>query len=165
VGDNNLIITKDGGKKWNVTHDYIPSLFKIQSLPGGILIALGGNFAWKSTDVGLLWFPINFPGMGVTAGHFTSLTHGWVAYGSFNDQQVWVTEDGGMSWNLRDTTKYSLITNIEMIDDQTGFLSSVDLIYKTTDGGYHWEALDDVPSDVGINESACCRCKYFVVST
>src|SRR4030095_8384527 len=79
-------------------------------------------------------------------------THGWVAYGSFNDQQVWITEDGGMSWNLRDTTKYSLITNIEMIDDQKGFMSSVDLIYKTPDGGYHWEQLDDIPSVVGIHD-------------
>jgi photosystem II stability/assembly factor-like uncharacterized protein len=151
-GDDYLLLTENGGKFWKITHNYIPVNYKVQSLPGGVLLALGANFGLKSSDKGRLWFPVNMPGMGVTAGHFTSLKNGWVAYGEPYKQQIYVTTNGGSSWSIRDTLKFPLVTSIDMINDQVGFLSSRDFIYKTTDGGNHWEALHDIASEGGITD-------------
>lgn len=151
-GDNNLIITENGGKLWKTTHNYIPNVYKIESLPGGELIALGSDFGLKSSDNGTLWFAFNMPGMGVTAGDFTSLTNGWVAYGSFDNVQVYVTTDGGTTWNIRDPLKHPVISSIDMIDDQVGFLASRDFVYKTIDGGNTWNPLQAISVDGGITD-------------
>jgi len=151
-GDDNLILTEDGGKTWGTTHNYIPNVYKIQSLPNGELIALGSDFGLKSTDNGLLWFAFNMPGMGVTAGHFTTLTHGWVGYGTFDNMQVYVTTDGGTTWSIRDTLKHPLISSIDMINEEVGYLASRDFVYKTIDGGITWNELHPVSVDGGIND-------------
>ncbi len=153
-GDDLLLITKDGGKYWYITHDYIPNLYKIQSFSDDQYVALGSNFGLRSSDGGLIWFAFNMPqtSMGVTAGHFTSFMNGWVSYGDLNNQQVWVTTDGGMSWNVRDTLKHSLIVTIDMLDDENGFLASRDFVYQTSDGGNHWLQLHPIAPEAGISD-------------
>ncbi|MEP6645671.1 MAG: YCF48-related protein [Saprospiraceae bacterium] len=151
-GNNNLIITDNGGKLWKTSHNYIPNVYKIESLTDGTLIALGSDFGLKSTDNGLIWFPILMPGMGVTAGHFTSLEHGWVSYGSFDNAQVYITTNGGNTWSTRDSLKYPSISSIDMINDDLGFLASRDYVYKTTDGGNTWDALHPISVDAGITD-------------
>jgi len=151
-GGGILMLTENGGELWKTTHDEIPSVYKIQSLPGGILMALGSDFGIYSTDIGLLWHPFNMPGFGVTAGHFTSLMNGWVAFGGFDNQQVWVTTDGGTTWNVRDPLVHPVITSIDMLNDQVGFLASRDYVYKTTDGGNLWLPLHAIASEGGIND-------------
>ncbi len=151
-GDNNVILSEDGGKTWKTTYNYIPNTYKIQSLPDGTLIALGSDFGLKSFNKGKIWFAFNMPGMGVTAGHFTSITNGWVAYGPTFKQQVWITTNGGTTWSLRDPLKYSLVNTIQMVNDQVGYLASTDFIFETTDGGYHWLPMQDIAAEGGISD-------------
>ncbi len=173
AGGKNLTYSDDGGETWFTTYT-MPGIFKIQSLPGGVLLALGSDFGIYSVNNGGLWHPFLYPGQGVAAGHFTSMQTGWIQYGSFNNNQVWVTTDGGAHWDLRDETKYTLITDIEMISDETGFMSTIDEVYKTIDGGWHWNGLGANPitsiTDMHVvNEAAIWTCLnngfvYYTVS-
>ncbi len=151
-GGGILMLTENGGQLWKTTHDEIPSVYKIQSLSGGILMALGSDFGIYSTDEGGFWHPFNMPGFDVTAGHFISVDTGWVAFGDFNNQQVWVTTDGGMNWNVLDPLIHPIITSIDMLNDQVGFLASRDYVYNTTDGGNQWLPLHSIASEGGIND-------------
>src|SRR4029079_11135109 len=60
--------------------------------------------------------------------------------------QVWVTTNGGFTWELRDPVKFSSITDLDMIDDSTGYLVTGSQIYKTTNGGWSWESQNAVPT-------------------
>ena len=138
AGGNDLYYSDDGGEKWRIAYDDIDEVFKVESLAHDTIIALGDTYGLYTVDNGAFWQPFNYPGPGVTAGDFVTIDHGWVQFGSFDNNQVWVTTNGGMSWEIRDTTKYNLITEIQMFDTLNGFMSTLGDVYRTTDGGYHW---------------------------
>lgn len=147
AGGNFLFLSKDGGETWSITFNDLHDIFKIELLPTGEWLALGAGYGVRSDDGGLFWQAFNYPSNNITAGHFTSTMNGWVQYGSFNENQVWVTTNGGFNWSLRDTTKFSIITELIMLDDDHGFLSTNDDVYKTTDGGASWISLDAQPGN------------------
>ncbi|MEO5907406.1 MAG: YCF48-related protein [Saprospiraceae bacterium] len=107
-------------------------------------MALGKDFGVYSLNNGDLWQPFNYPAFGVTAGHFVSVTEGWVALGDFDNVQVWYTDNGGFDWELRDPQVFPLVSGIEMINDAVGFLASRDFVYKTIDGGFSWHPLNSI---------------------
>ena len=147
AGGNLLLRSIDGGETWSINYLMIDGVFKVEVLPSGEWIALGNSFGIRSNDGGLVWQPFNYPGNNVTAGDFTSTMNGWVQFGGFNNNQVWVTTDGGMNWELRDSTKFSIITALDMLDDNHGFLSTNSDVYTTTDGGNQWMSLHANPSN------------------
>lgn len=146
AGGDNLYSSDDGGITWKIEYDDIDSVFKVQALPGGVLMALGDDYGIYTVDDGLFWQPFNYPGENITAGHFVTADHGWVQYGTFDNNQVWVTTNSGSSWELRDTIKYNLITELIMFDTLRGYMSTLGDVYHTTDGGYHWNSLGAHPS-------------------
>lgn len=146
AGGYDLIISRDGGETWELSDEEVDLIYKIQYLPSGMILALDQNFGLKSSDGGQSWEQFSMPGTDITAGHFTSEMNGWVQYGGFDNNQVWVTTDGGDTWNLRDTLKFPIISQIYMQNDLTGYLASRDFVYKTTDGGEHWIAMHSEPA-------------------
>lgn len=173
AGGYDLIVSRDGGQTWDKAYDDpLQVIYKIQALPNGTIIVHNSDFGLRSFDDGQTWEQFNMPGTNITAGHFTSEQNGWVQYGGFENNQVWVTTDGGESWNLRDALKHPVISAIEMIDDQIGFLGSRDFVYKTTDGGFTWTALHDNPVNsildlyvVNENELWACENNGFIFYT
>jgi photosystem II stability/assembly factor-like uncharacterized protein len=141
TGGYQLLISRNGGQTWEISDALTASIYKFQQLPDGTLLVLNRLNALKSTDQGLSWRPITMPDEDVAAGHFVDTLQGWVQSGGFNNNQVWVTTDGGMDWQLRDTLRHPVVSAIEMIDADTGFLAARDYVYKTTDGGHHWTPL------------------------
>ncbi len=146
AGGYDLITSKDGGETWELSDEEVNLIFKIQYLPSGMILVLDQDFGLKSSDGGQSWEHFSMPGTNISSGHFTSEMNGWVQYGGFNNNQVWVTTDGGDSWNLRDTLKFPIISQIHMLNDLTGFLASRDFVYKTSDGGQHWVAMHTEPA-------------------
>src|SRR5688572_2703540 len=146
AGGYDLISSKNGGETWELSDEDVNLIHKIQYLPSGMILVLDQDFGLKSSDGGQSWEHFSMPGTNISAGHFTSEMNGWVQYGGFNNNQVWVTGDGGDTWNLRDTLKFPIISQIYMQNDLTGFLASRDFVYKTIDGGEHWVAMHSEPA-------------------
>jgi len=170
AGGYDLIVSRDGGQSWNKAYNgQLGVIYKIQALSNGTIIVHNSDFGLRSIDDGQSWEQFNLPGTNITAGHFTSEQNGWIQDGGFNNNQVWVTTDGGDSWNLRDPRKHPIISAIEMIDDQLGFLASGDFVYKTTDGGFLWTPLHVNPAHsildlyvVNENEIWACQNNGFI---
>lgn len=172
AGGYDLVISSDGGHSWHQVNASADLVYKIQALPDGSILVLDSDHGLRSTDNGLSWETVNMPGTNITAGHFTSALHGWVQYGGFENNQVWVTTDGGASWNLRDPLKHPVISEIQMLNDQVGFLGSRDFVYKTTDGGNTWVKMHDTPAysilDIHVvneNEIWTCQNNGFIFYT
>jgi photosystem II stability/assembly factor-like uncharacterized protein len=143
AGGITLMRSMDGGATWDLSNNSPGNTYAIQTLSDGTIIALGRDYNVFSKNLGDTWDVINNPVEGSSAGYFTDLQHGWVESGSFNQSQVWVTIDGGQSWNVRDTTRHPVIYGIHMLDTQKGYMSARDYVYKTSDGGEHWVRLHD----------------------
>lgn len=172
AGGYDLIISHDGGQSWDRINTGFLTVYKIQSLPNGTILVLNSDYGLKSADLGETWETFNMPGSSTAAGHFTSEMHGWVQYGGFDNNQVWVTTDGGGSWAVRDTLKHPVIAGIEMLNDQVGFLGSRDFVYKTIDGGNSWFKMHNDPvysiQDIHVineNEIWTCQINGFIFYT
>lgn len=172
AGGYDVVMSRDGGQTWQQANLNAALVYKIQALPDGSIIVLDADYAWRSSDQGVSWQPVNMPGNNITAGHFTNAMNGWVQYGGFDNNQVWVTTDGGASWDLRDPLKHPIISEIQMLNDQVGFLGSRDFVYKTTDGGNTWVKMHDNPAysildlyAVNENEIWTCQTNGFVFYT
>src|SRR5690606_31322252 len=64
---------------------------------------------------------------------------GWAACGPSG--LVFKTTDGGESWEQQ-LELFSYLRNIEFIDENTGFLGTLDgVFYRTTDGGENWQSV------------------------
>ncbi len=62
---------------------------------------------------------------------------------------VLISEDGGENWELvlnpAGLANYHRLTNVCFVSESTGFFANSDgLIFKSNDGGYHWELKHDV---------------------
>ncbi len=63
---------------------------------------------------------------------------GWAADGA--GASVYKTTDGGQTWNRQLTTDSDYFRNIEFLDENIGFLGSLNpKFYKTADGGETWD--------------------------
>lgn len=172
AGGYQLIVSRDGGKTWNQTTAPTQLVYKIQALPDGTILILDRDQGATSKDSGVTWQTFPLPGMNTSAGHFTSEMNGWVVYGGFENDQVWVTTDGGDSWALRDPLKHPVVSEIWMTDNLNGYLSSRDYVYNTSDGGASWTKMHDNPVNsimdmhvVNANEIWTCQINGFIFFT
>ena len=75
---------------------------------------------------------------------------GWAANGPGG--KVYKTTDGGVNWTLQFSNGSSYFRNIEFIDENIGFLGTLDgVFYKTMDGGENW-----APVVISPNPDAIC---------
>ena len=66
-----------------------------------------------------------------------------------NGNNVRVTKDGGKTWNVvSDAVLSSTHSNIDFLDDTTGWISSGKVCMTTCDGGTTWTELD-LPKEIG----------------
>ena len=145
AGGYQLIVSRDGGITWNLTSASTQLVHTIQALPDGTIIVLDSDKGLISKDNGESWQDFQMPGSFTSAGYFTSEMNGWVVYGGFENNQVWVTTDGGETWNLRDPLKHPVVSEIFMKDNLNGYLASRDYVYATSDGGNTWIKMHDNP--------------------
>lgn len=144
VDNNGILRTYDGGKNWkqiaNANYQIWPITF-IDSVTG--FIAGNKAFISKTTDKGESWSTMNFINgsrINLFSIGFINRNEGWAAgstNGSFLGVLLW-TENGGQNWTVIDSSISPYIRDAQFVSTTTGFLASLDGIFKTTDGGTTW---------------------------
>ncbi len=171
VGQLGLILnTRDGGRTWNVQgkdaalgQNLIDVHF--DNPTDGRIITERGSFALRTTDGGITWnrqfFENTLPR---SDAFFLDERRGWV---SFRSGAVFLTLDGGESWDLLEGVNGVEIgaNNIFFLDDRNGWIAgwrgkaqgagsgvqfvkylTDGMVARTTDGGITWTRHD---SDTG----------------
>lgn len=81
------------------------------------------------------------PGWRFDDVYFLNENLGWAA-GS-DGGKVFKTTDGGLNWHEQASFPNSYIRNIEFLNENIGFIGTLEVdFYKTTDGGVTWENVD-----------------------
>jgi len=72
---------------------------------------------------------------------------GWAANGA--EGKVFKTTDGGMNWIQQFELNTVYFRNIEFLNHNIGFLGTLSSdFYKTTDGGYTWQKVNNIPGPI-----------------
>ncbi|WP_165823796.1 PKD domain-containing protein [Pseudochryseolinea flava] len=104
---------------------------------GVVMTTENGGETWK---VVFKDTPLNtFPFFAFQDLHFTDALHGF----AIGDQgRKIVTSDGGKTWTRSDMPQKKDLKDIFFASADIGFIGGTNIIYKTTDGGATWNALD-----------------------
>ncbi len=148
--DGKIHKTVNGGTKWQMIEtgsDNILNGVCFVDHDNGWAIGNGGQIL-RSTDGGLTWSIQSFG----TNNHFEAIFFidcclGFVMGGSFDNMSViFKTIDGGISWEKLNCNLFGKIKAGYFINDQVGYcVCETGGIFKTTSGGYYWEAFYLVP--------------------
>lgn len=133
----------------------------------------GSNVLYKSTNNAQSWTAISgdltggpYPSYG-TFGTLTTIdvarSNGNVIYVGTDDAYVWVTTNGGTNWNLRNSglpTRWITRVAVDPYDAAIGYVtvsgyrwnSPMPHIFKTTNYGVNWTAIDGNLPDAPIND-------------
>ena len=141
-----ILKTMNGGDNWfsNYMSD-TAFMFKIQPLNKDTIIVCEGNSVLKTTNKGINWTRIFFPGYpynemnayDISALNFDTI---WISCGTgFNQPQMYLTTNGGINWTL----KFQLSSGVEFsrvyfYNKRIGFCCTGSNTYKTTNGGDNW---------------------------
>jgi photosystem II stability/assembly factor-like uncharacterized protein len=111
-------------------------------VPGVIIEKL-----YKTFDGGAIWdsvqfsIPKNYRESGM---FFANANCGWITTENgtggtiINDYPVVMTEDAGITWSSSDLLKDGGVTCVYFVTDKIGWVAGFNNIYKTIDGGKHW---------------------------
>jgi photosystem II stability/assembly factor-like uncharacterized protein len=143
-----LLCSVDGGINWTIV-DQAPAratLEDISATTGGTVAAVGfyGN-AIISNDMGQNWTPVDDMTRWLKAVCFVDPMTGWIGGGSYEDNCLWHTTDGGYSWKWQDPGARG-VRSLDFHDTDNGWsLGSTDpfttRVRRTVNGGADWEVL------------------------
>ncbi len=144
-----LLKSPDGGLSWELKKKFISS-------GGSRLIVFDSNtvytyhvYLYRTFDSGETWdylevsIPKNYMASGI---FFSDRDHGWIPTRNgtggeiITEYPVIITADGGLTWFLSDLIECGGVGLwcSYFINENIGWVSSHDTVYKTTDGGIHW---------------------------
>ncbi len=135
-GIRELLLTSNGGTNWN--YYWYPTTFDINKsciLPNTKAIAVGdSNLIVQSYNFGS-WS--QYPISGV--GHLIDITFPDenTGYIISNNNKYLKSTNSGNSWNIQ-TLPENNIQSIYFLNSNTGFINTVDKLFKTTNGGMNW---------------------------
>lgn len=138
VCDSGYILrTTDGGGSWFAAN--IPGALqfnKVIPLNRNMVFAFGKP-GCMSTNGGDTWGLLRLPETAtITDCCFLNELTGMVCgLGG----ELYITKDGGLTWDPMPQSLYSNLQAIRYVDAVTGFVIAADTIFKTTDGGRHWQ--------------------------
>lgn len=163
-----IMKTMDGGKTWeeislpteiNITNFY--SLWDIffTDYVNGFLVDDNGDI-FHTADGGGTWENqyMSLPGYDLTGIFFLNPSKGFAIGGSVNGLPMLITTNGGGEWS-KDSSVIGILDGrwhkIKFIDTLHGWVSTLDYIYRTTNGGDNWTKFtidNDVNGDYGITD-------------
>ena len=138
-----VVYTTNGGSNWlnaggNVSAAEINKIKFINDTTG--YMASSGNL-YKSTNKGISWSSI--PGLGSYMTTNISFPESMIGYVVGGSMYLLKTVNGGINW--KKTIVNDDFLNVYFKDEQSGFINSNRLIYKTNDGGNTLDTLDTFP--------------------
>lgn len=160
----NMMVSHDGGKTWKSRsmNTDCKMLFDIKMLDkntGYVCAASSADVSYsnalvlKTTDGGKTWknvYQSRRPFETTWKMSFPTEKVGYVTIQSYNpnpaidQQRVAKTTDGGKTWKELDLVKDARGREfgVGFIDENTGYVGTMNSGYKTTDGGKTWEKVD-----------------------
>lgn len=163
-GNNKLYHSTDGGATWqNVQvssdYDHAIKLYFADALQGRLIST---KCIYITNDGGVTWIsrPIsNLSTFRLTGGSWADLN---TAYVIDDDGVIFKTTDAGLSWEIKSNGFRSNLMAIEFNDEFNGCVAGqydtvtqehYNVIYCTSDGGYHWKgAVMDTIENGMIND-------------
>ncbi len=131
-----VVQSKDGGKSWAVeltNHEYSDVLYVTDE--GKSSRKLIGDFQNRFMDSGDVEDPVILKSTIPNSMDFSDSKHGCaVGYAGW----IFLTEDGGQTWNDINNSFRSSIEDIQFIDSVRGWATSSDGLIYTEDGGDFW---------------------------
>lgn len=139
--------TTDGGTNWLVKYPQYGFANHLEVIKNQTLYIAGGNTydnitfgeMHKSDDLGETWIKLSLPNE-IQQSEITSidfLTHE-IGFISTFENKIFKTLDGGNNWTKINEFQYGGIRDIVFENGNTGYLTTNNSIYKTTNGGVSW---------------------------
>lgn len=144
-GDSGTILkTTDGGNTWvdleaTLAAPYSPLCLEMLNETQGLMG--GHSFLQVTFDGGLNWdFVDGFaPGDGTFAFREIQFINNNLAFACGDQGAIWISEDGGITWELQETGTTESIQDIRMIDENIGFACGFNgVALKTENKGETW---------------------------
>lgn len=140
VGSGGRIVrTTTGGSNWALVTSPVSTDLMACEFPSATLgIIVGDERILRSTDGGLTWNAQTFTGQFLKALSFPTATTGYAAGDS---KALLKTTDGGVTWN---PVTVHIADNVDLkglhfTSVDTGYATAGDRIWRTWDGGVHWD--------------------------
>lgn len=168
VGGNGTILhSTDGGNNWyQQTSSFTDYIYDICFVNDNVGWISTGKCIRKTTDGGVSWEIQYQHTEWMRSVHFINESVGWaVGDGTF----IIHTTDGGQNWSVQNTgyTGNASMTDVYFLDADTGYISSwgasVDVSFKTYDGGINWQQLSIVYTCPAYSVHAVNGRKAFIV--
>jgi len=122
-----------------------------------VMKTIDGGSSWDTLATGM---PDNQHFRGV---HFLNENKGWAVTSQLSDN-IWWTEDGGLSWSSTSTPSNIYLSGLFFVNDTLGYVyggsSAYGRIFQTTDGGVSWSEyyygplrINDIHQETSTNGS------------
>jgi len=146
VGNSENLRTTDGGITWNSQIAYSPaSIYFINRNTGWtagnyghILSTTNGGINWLSRDTALTYNAFNnIYFINVSTGIITTVS-----------REIFTTTNGGTNWSLKNQPPLTLISCMDFLNGNTGWVAGGGIICYTIDGGDNWVNLNSVSTNI-----------------
>lgn len=159
---DSLLKTSDGGKTWKSVHTYPAYIYDITYADRNTAYATGeGGIVFKTNDGGDSWNFKNPPdaflgGYDLSVQYFFNASSG-IAAGLRG--KLLKTNDGGNTWKAY-SPFYVDVSDVSFGDKNTGYATTWNNVYKTSDAGKNWNALSLSTDPAAIPLSRFERCLF-----
>jgi photosystem II stability/assembly factor-like uncharacterized protein len=141
---NGFFWSTDQGKTWNINNGSPGSITSIISHPNGSIIAANGSII-RSTNGGQTWSKsVSGIPAPINDGFINTiklLPNGDIVAGGIG---VFRSTNAGITWSSLDTIMK--VSAFEVHPNGNLFASSINGIYRSLDGGEHWNKVSDLPT-------------------
>ena len=149
-----ILGTSNGGNTWHLQHaetsELVGEIRSLWFLTDSLGWAVGDNGkVLRTSDGGLHWVELSkIPNVYLSDVFFADLDRGWVLANSGPQGQIFMTIDGGRTWNTQSQLSRSL-SRICFASAASGWVvGEYGVIFHTLDGGATWQ-----PQISGVNSA------------
>lgn len=153
IEDGKIYKTEDKGDNWSIVSQLSDEFTVVDTelFSENEVRVLGDTYFHKTIDGGENWTSVTIPNLVTTSNWLRKIY-------SFNENLIWAygdlstvirSTDGGLTWNTIEFDEINGVSNINFINENEGFVSYLDDVYVTYDGGNSWNL--STGDNIGLN--------------